>query len=195
MRSPVRAAILALAAVSLAASGCGPQPGGPLFSLRGNLHGQEPTGSVTVVGFEKSRSGTVTLVAWLTRQGLVCYGGVAADLPGGVYDCRGPLDGMNKPGPPSVFGKPIFWVGPGFYIAYGFTRGATAVRVTMFGKIIEARVSRLAGGAAGVYAFPIPPHGGHGFSSDEITSVVGLGVGGAIVARVGRAASIMSFIP
>jgi hypothetical protein len=92
-----------------------------------------------------------------------------------------------------VFGKPIFWVGPGGYIAFGFTRGVTAVRVRMFGKVIRAQVKRLAGRIAGVYAFPIPPHGGHGFSSDDITSVVALGADGSIVARVGRAASIMAF--
>jgi hypothetical protein len=193
MRSPVRAAILVLVALSVAASGCEPQASGPLFSLRGNLRGAEPAGAITVAGFGKSRSGTVTLVAWLTRQGQVCYGGVAADVPGGLYECRGPLDGMNRPGPPLAFGKPIFWAGPGSYIAFGFTRGATAVRVTMFGKVIRARVRRLAGGAAGVYAFPIPPHGGHGFSSDDITSVVGLGAGGSVVARAGRAASILAF--
>jgi hypothetical protein len=194
MRSPAGAAILALAALSVVATACGPQASGPLFSLRGNVHGAaEPLGHITIAGFDKSRSGTVTLVAWLARGRLVCYGGVAADVPQGLYTCSGLSDTMTRFGPPLVLGKPTFWPGPGLYVAFGFTRDVAAVRVTMFGEVINARVKRLADGTAGVYAFPIPPHGGHGFSSDEITSIVGLSADGSIIARVGKSASVMAF--
>lgn len=191
MRSRLGATFLAIAATTLTASACQPQATGPLFDLKHNLHGVKPRGTITIVGFDKSRSGTTTLVAWLTRDGYVCYGEVAADHPSGSYHCVGTPAGLSSPGPPMLFGKPIFMPGYQFYAAFGIARNITSVQVTILGKVAKAQVRPLAGGAAaGIYAFPIRG----GLSSSQITSVVGLDAAGSVVARVGPDASIMASI-
>ena len=131
----------------------------------------KPRGTITVVGFDKSRWGTATLVAWLTRYGYLCYGEVAANHPRGSYHIVGTPAGLSSPGPPLLFGKPIFMAGYGFDVAFGIARNMTSVQVTIGGKVTKAQVRPLAGGvAAGVYAFLFRG----GLSTDEITSVVGL---------------------
>lgn len=191
MRSRLGAAFLAIAAVLLAASACQPQARGPLFDLKDNLHGAKPRATITIVGFDKSHSGTTTLVAWLTRDGYLCYGEVAADHPSGSYHCVGTPAGLSSPGPPVVYGKPIFTPGYGLYAAFGIARNIASVQVTILGKVTRAQVRPLAGGAAaGVYAFTFRG----GLSSAQISSVVGLDAAGHVVARVGPDASIMASI-
>jgi hypothetical protein len=191
MRSRLGAAFLAIAVVLLAASACQPQARGPLFYLKDNLHGAEPRATITIVGFDKSRSGTTSLVAWLTKDGYLCYGEVAAEHPRGSYDCVGAPAGLSSPGSALVYGKPIFMPGFGFNAAFGIARNITSVRLTIRGKVTTAQVRPLAGGAAaGVYAFTFRD----GLSSAQITSVVGLDAAGHVVARVGPHASIMASI-
>ena len=191
LRSRLGAAFLAIAAVTLAASACQPQARGPLFDLKDNLHGVKPRGTITIVGFDQSRWGTTTLVAWLTRDGYLCYGEVAADHPRGDYHIAGTPAGLSSPGPPRLFGKPVFMAGYGFYAAFGIARNITSVQVTMRGKVTRAQVRPLAGGAAaGVYEFTFRD----GLSTAEITSIVGLDAAGSVVARVGPDASVMARI-